>query len=273
MAILNATPDSFSDGGEIGTVEAGVARARQAVEAGAHVLDIGGESTRPGAERVSERVQIERVVPLIEAVRSAGIEVPISVDTTRAGVASAALEAGADAVNDVSGATEDPEMAALVRERSCGLVLMHRLKPPGEDSFSDRYRRSPAYPGGVVHDVSCFLEERLDACANEGIDRACVLLDPGLGFGKSVEQNLDLIRGTDRLAAIGRPVLSGLSRKSFVGRVSLPHLEQSEPSERLEGTLALSVLHLRHGARVFRVHDAGPVCRALNGAWAVLSRD
>ncbi|MEQ8769354.1 MAG: dihydropteroate synthase [Phycisphaerales bacterium] len=265
MAILNVTPDSFSDGGRLNTPQRAAEAAARLIADGADILDIGGESTRPGAERVSADDQIARVVPAIRAIRDAGIDAPITIDTTRARTAAAALDAGADAVNDVSGGTEDPEMLALVAERGCGVVLMHRLRPPDTDSFSDAYERAPEY-ADVVEDVRAKLADMLARAAAAGIDAGAVVLDPGLGFGKTVEQNMALIRGTDRIAALGRPVLSGLSRKSFVGRISLGR--DSDPSERLEGTVALSVEHLARGARVFRVHDPGPVSRALHAAWA-----
>jgi len=271
MAILNATPDSFSDGGRLGPVENALRIAQRATADGADMLDIGGESTRPGADRVSADEQIRRVVPVIRAIREAGIDLPISVDTTLAAVAQEALIAGADAVNDVSGATEDPEMLGIVRDQGCGLVLMHRLKPPDEDSFSDRYRQGPEYEGGVVGAVRSYLAERLHTCERAGIDPGSVVLDPGLGFGKTVEQNLELIRATPALLELGRPVLSALSRKSFVGRISMPHAEQTDPAERLEGTLALSAMHLHLGAGLFRMHDVGPARRALDAVWALIS--
>lgn len=267
MAILNVTPDSFSDGGRLGTRERVVEAARRAQDEGADMLDIGGESTRPGARRVGVEEQIRRVAPAIEAIRAAGIGLPISVDTTRALVARAALDAGADAINDVSAALEDEGMLQLASERACGIVLMHRLAPPERDAYSDAYARPPEY-NGVVETVREFLRQRLDAAIRAGVSPRRVCLDPGLGFGKSVEQNLELIGGTGSLVSLGRPVLSALSRKSFVGRVSLGR--DSDPGERLAGTLALSVLHLERGARVFRVHDVGVHKQALEAAWRVV---
>ncbi len=267
VAILNVTPDSFADGGKLGSPEDAARAAAEAVGAGAVMLDIGGESTRPGAARVGEGEQIRRVVPPIEAIRSAGLDVPISVDTTRSGAARAALDAGADAVNDVSAGTEDDAMLALCAERGCGLVLMHRLAPPAEDSYSDEYHRAPEY-ADVVADVRAFLGARLRAATDAGIDASRVVLDPGLGFGKSVEQNLELIERTGELVSLGRPVLSALSRKSFVGRASLGR--ESSPGERLAGTLALSAAHLRAGARLFRVHDVAEHAEALAAAWAAI---
>lgn len=267
MAILNVTPDSFSDGGRLGTPELALEAALRAVDEGADMLDIGGESTRPGASRVEPDEQIRRVVPVIEAIRGAGIGVPISVDTTRASVARAALDAGADAINDVSAGAEDDAMLALAALRSCGLVLMHRLTSPERDSYSDRYSSRPEY-SDVVKSVLARLRERMEAATGEGISPVFVCLDPGLGFGKSVEQNIELIERSDELLTLGRPLLSALSRKSFVGRASLGR--DSDPDERLSGTLALSVCHLARGVRLFRVHDVGAHREALGAAWSVM---
>ncbi len=267
MAIVNVTPDSFADGGRHLAVADAVGAVMRAVRDGAAIIDIGGESTRPGADAVPEAEQIARVVPVIQACRSAGgdlAEIPMSVDTTRAGVARAALEAGADAVNDVSGGTDDPGMVPLVAAAACGLVIMHRRVAPRGDTFSDRYQREPEYEGGVVAFVQRWLLERRRVAMRAGVDASRIVLDPGLGFGKSVEQNLALIEATEALAAHA-PVVSALSRKSFVGRVSLGR--DSTPEERLPGTLALSARHLARGARVFRVHDVAEHVAALGAAW------
>lgn len=267
MGILNATPDSFSDGGRYDRAEAALEHARRMVGEGADLLDIGGESTRPGAQRVGAEEQIRRVAPVIGAIRAAGIGLPISVDTTLASVARAALEAGADIINDVSAASEDPEMLSLAASTGCGLILMHRERPPESDRYSDQYQRAPV-AGSVAGRVMESLDARLAAASARGVVGEAIVLDPGLGFGKDVGQNLELINATPRLLGLGRPVLSALSRKSFVGRVSLGR--DSEPSERLEGTLALSVLHLRLGARVLRVHDVGAHRSAVDAAWALV---
>lgn len=252
MTILNLTPDSFYDGGRLRSPAVVVDTAKRAVDDGADLLDLGGESTRPGAERIEIEEQIRRVVPAIQAVRSAGVQTPISVDTTRAPVAAAALDAGADIINDVAAGTEDDGILTLAAQRGCGLILMHRLRPPGADSYSDEYAEPPEYDG-VVEEVRAFLRQRLEAAVRAGVRAESVLLDPGLGFGKTVEQNVALIRQTPRLASLGRPILSAASRKSFVGRVSLGR--DSEPSERLSGSLAATEAHYHAGARVFRVHD------------------
>jgi dihydropteroate synthase len=251
IAILNITPDSFSDGGRIAGVEDAVAAAHAAIADGADMLDIGGESTRPGARAVGDAEQIDRVVPVILAIRASGIARPISVDTTRSGVARAALDAGADAVNDVSAGTDDPAMLALLAERGAGVILMHRLRRPNDDSWSDRYDEAPAYPGGVVGCVCAFLLERAAAAMAAGIDREAIAIDPGLGFGKSVPQNLALIAATARFVATGYPVVGAASRKSFLGAVT----GVENPSDRVASSIAASVAQRLGGAPLFRVHD------------------
>ena len=273
MAILNTTPDSFSDGGKHNSIDAALRATSGFLEHRVAVIDIGGESTRPGAASVDPGEQIRRTVPIISALRARRDfdTVAISIDTTRAEVAAAALDAGADAINDVSGLSDDREaMLSLLNRTSAGYVLMHRLRPPASDQFSDQYEKTPAY-GDVVLTVKEFLRRSLAELSQAGIPTERILLDPGLGFGKSVDQNLALVHRTGELLALDRPILSGLSRKSFVGRVSLGR--DSDPSERLEGTLALSALHLAFGARVFRVHDVGPVARAVRAAFAGTRRD
>lgn len=272
VGILNVTPDSFSDGGELNSVELAVDRARAMVDDGADMLDTGGESTRPGAARVEIDEQIRRVVPVIEAMRTAGITVPISVDTTQGLVASAAIDAGADAINDVSAGGDDSEMFTLASDRKCGLILMHRAALPEVDQYSDQYDQSGRPIGDdVVGLVVSALAKSRNAAMAAGVDAANIVLDPGLGFGKDVGQNLELIRSTQALAELGHPVMSALSRKSFVGRLSLGR--DSDPSERLAGTLALSVLHLQAGARLFRVHDVLAHRQALDAAWALFGQN
>lgn len=269
MAILNVTPDSFSDGGVLSSPGAAAEAALRAADEGADLLDIGGESTRPGASRVDAGEQIARVVPAIEAIRQAGVVLPISVDTTRSEVARAAVRAGASIVNDVSGGQEDPEMLGVIAELGAGAVLMHRLRPPDADSYSDRYSAAPEY-GDVVESVRSYLGSRVEAAVAAGIDERGLVVDPGLGFGKSVEQNLALVRGSEAFAGLGAGILSGASRKSFVGRIALGR--DSEPSERIEASAVFSVCHLWSGARVFRVHDVASQVRALRVAWAIRGR-
>lgn len=270
MAILNCTPDSFYDGSRIDSVPRAVEAAHSALRSGATILDIGGESTRPGAAPVDAAEQIRRTIPVIRAIRARSELNPlaISIDTTRAEVARAALESGADAINDVSGLRDDGDaMLDLLASTQSGYILMHRRVPPASDRYSDQYERPPEY-GDVAAEVRSFFDRSLRTLASRGIDVQRVLLDPGLGFGKSVEQNCDLIRRTPDFTALGRPVLSGLSRKSFVGRLAFGR--DSDPDERLEGTLALSVIHYLSGARIFRVHDVGACASALRAASAFL---
>ncbi|MBI1303807.1 MAG: dihydropteroate synthase [Phycisphaera sp.] len=264
MGVVNMTPDSFSDGGRFATVDEAFAHAMQLVDEGAGILDIGGESTRPGAEPVAADEQIRRVVPLIARIRTRS-NTAISVDTTSATVAEAALEAGADIVNDVSAGADDPAMLPLVARRGVGIVLMHRLAAPREDSYSDRYEREPVY-GDVVRAVCDHLLARVDAAIGAGVARDCIALDPGLGFGKSVAQNYELLARTSELAALGYPVLVGASRKSFLGAVS----GRSDPEQRIIGSVVAAVAAFGGGARIVRAHDVGAHREALLVAHAVL---
>lgn len=271
LAILNATPDSFFGASRVVDVERAADLALRWVRQGADGLDVGGESTRPGAAAVAPAEQIERIAPLIAALRRRlPSGVVITVDTTRAEVARAALDAGADGINDVSAGGDDPDMLPLAARSGAGLILMHRLRVPAADAFSDQYGRegraaAPTYPGGVVAVVAEYLAARAQAAREAGVAPGAIVLDPGLGFGKTVPQNLALIAGTPALAALGYPVLSALSRKSFTGAASaLP--QGNRPEERLAGTLALSLAQARAGAAIFRVHDVEAHVRAL-GAW------
>ncbi len=266
VAILNLTPDSFHDGGLITSAQDALAAARRAVDGGADVLDLGGESTRPGAPAVPAQTQLSRLLPAIAAIRSE-LDTPITIDTTSAEVARACLGAGADAVNDTSAGRDDPDMLPLIAGGRRGVILMHRLRKPALDSYSDQYTQAPNYVDVVAH-VREFLSVRAAAAISAGVSRESVVLDPGLGFGKTVEQNLELIRRTREFTELGFPVLSGLSRKSFVGRAQ--GLEESTPAQRLPGTIALSVAHYHAGARLFRVHDVAPIAQALHAAAATL---
>lgn len=265
MAIVNATPDSFSDGGVHLDPDVAAMAAVQFVGEGADVLDVGGESTRPGAPAVPADEQIARVVPVIKAIRARLHETPITIDTMDARVAAAALDAGADAINDVSGATADEEMLSLAGERGAGIVLMHRLTTPDRDCYSDRYASEPGYRD-VVEEVRSFLAARAQAAVEAGVGRERIVLDPGLGFGKSVAQNLELMRRTGEIRALGYPVLSGASRKSFVGRASTGSGD-SPASSRVFGSVGASVSHLAFGAMIFRVHDVSAQAQGLRMAW------
>lgn len=276
MGILNVTPDSFSDGGQWLDPARAAAHAAAMVSAGADMLDIGGESTRPGAGRVPASEQIRRVVPVVRAVRAAGIGVPITIDTTLAAVAEAGLDAGADGINDVSGGLDDATMLAVAARRECGIVLMHRLRAPADDRYSTGYNAEPEYAGGVVREVRERLAGMLEAARAAGVEAERVLLDPGLGFGKSVGQNLALVRSMAELAGVGRPMLGAASRKSFVGRVSGEPAEGGAslggawgPVGRMAGSIAFALAMLTRGVRTFRVHDVAEHRRALDAAWAI----
>lgn len=261
MAILNVTPDSFSDGGRSLDPHDAVRHAAQMVAAGADVIDIGAESTRPGAARIAPAEQIRRAMPVMRAMREAGLSVPISIDTTHSMVAQAALDEGATIINDVSAGMEDPAILALAARRGSGLILMHRLRPPGADSFSDRYAQPPDYSaeGGVARSVRGFLAARAGAALAAGVSPEAILLDPGLGFGKSVEQNLELASSMDEAVPDGYPVLSAASRKSFLGRVA----GVERPDQRIAASVAVTVAHYFAGLRVFRVHDVPEHAQAL----------
>ncbi|MFZ1926235.1 MAG: dihydropteroate synthase [Solirubrobacteraceae bacterium] len=258
MGVLNVTPDSFSDGGLFLDEQAAVAHGVELVEQGAHVLDIGGESTRPGAEPVGVEEELRRVVPVVEGLFRRVATTQISIDTSKAAVAQAAVDAGATLVNDVTALRADPEMARVVAASGADCCLMHRL---GEPRTMQRGLGGSSYTD-VVDDVKAFLEERLAFAVAAGIPEQHILLDPGIGFGKTVEHNLALLRRLREIVALGCPVAIGTSRKSFLG---------GTPAERLPGTIATNVMALERGASVFRVHDVAPVAAALAVASATLS--
>ena len=257
MGVVNVTPDSFSDGGLFLAADDAVAHGERLVEGGADILDIGGESTRPGADAVPQDEELRRVLPVVE--RLAGVEARLSIDTTKVAVARAALGAGATIVNDVSAFRFEPELAGVVAEAGADCVLMHMLGEPRTMQADPRYE-------DVVADVKAFLEERLRFAVGEGVAEERVWLDPGIGFGKTVGHNLELLRRLGEIAAIGRPVVVGTSRKTFLGRLAGGRPE----TERLPGTIATNVLALERGASVFRVHDVAQVKDALDVAAATL---
>ena len=256
MGILNATPDSFHDGrSDYRDREVMVRAGSRMVDEGADIIDVGGESSRPGSHRVDPAEQCERTTKIIQKLgEQRGCL--ISIDTTHASVASKALDAGAHIVNDVSAGMEDPALLPMVAARGCGVILMHRLAPPGDDVYSDQYRTVPDYgSAGVVAGVAEFLLARLDAAKQAGVACEQVVFDPGFGFGKSVEQNLELLRGLPELSAmLGRPLLIGASRKSFIGSI----LDDRPPEGRLYGSLAVATLAARSGASIVRCHDVRP---------------
>jgi dihydropteroate synthase len=265
MGVLNATPDSFSDGGLYLDSPAAIVHGIEMAGTGAAIVDVGGESTRPGAEPVSAAEELERVIGVIEGLAAAGLDAEISIDTSKALVAAAALDAGAVIVNDVSAFRAEPDMAGLVADRGARCVLMHMLGEPRT------MQRSPHYDD-VVDDVRAFLEQRLAFAVGEGVPEERVLLDPGIGFGKTAEHNLELLNRLEEIVAIGRPVVVGTSRKSFLGRLVAARTGVTPaPADRLPGTIATCVLALERGASVFRVHDVGPVGDALTVATATLT--
>lgn len=257
MGILNLTPDSFSDGGRYTTSGAAVAAAEAMVEAGADLIDLGGESTRPGAEPVPVDEELRRVVPVVE--RLAGLlPVPLSIDTTKPEVAEAALAAGAEVVNDISGLWAAPELAQVAAHHRAGLILMHRRGDPRTMQVA------PAYDD-LWGEVLAYLEEGVNRAAAAGIPRSRLVVDPGFGFGKTLDHNLELLRHLDELKVLGLPVLVGTSRKSFIGEVL-----DVQVGERVEGTLATLALAVARGADFVRVHDVSPAVRAVRMADAVV---
>ena len=258
MGIVNVTPDSFSDGGLFLDAGAAIAHGRELLAEGADILDIGGESTRPGAEPVAAEEEIRRVVPVIEALAGAGAR--ISIDTTKAEVARRALDSGATIVNDVSALRFDAELASVAADAGATVVLMHMLGEPRTMQDDPRYDE-------VVSDIRRFLEQRIEYAVGEGVAEDAVWVDPGIGFGKTLAHNLELIARLDEIVAIGRPVVFGASRKSFLGKLTGRLVD-----ERLAGTIAANIIAYEHGARVFRVHDVAPTVDALKVAGATVRR-
>ena len=258
MGVLNVTPDSFSDGGQLVGRDAAVARGRELVADGAEIIDVGGESTRPGAEPVSQEEELRRVMPVVEAL--AGVAGPeVSIDTTKAAVARAAIAAGASVVNDVSALRLDAAMVEVVADGDVVCCLMHMLGDPRTMQDDPRYE-------DVVSEVKAFLEQRLAFAVSAGVAEQRVWLDPGIGFGKTLAHNLELLRRLDEIVAIGRPVVIGTSRKSFLGKLTGRAIDA-----RVSGTVATSVIAYERGARIFRVHDVAAVADALAVAAATVA--
>jgi dihydropteroate synthase len=260
MGVVNVTPDSFSDGGQYLDPEAAIAHGLELESQGAAILDVGGESTRPGAPPVALDEELRRVLPVLEGLAAARAAAQLSVDTSKAHVAARALQAGATFVNDVTAMRGDPEIAAVIAAGGVDCCLMHMLGDPRTMQEDPRY-------GDVVGEVKAFLEERLDFAIGQGIAEGRIVLDPGIGFGKTVAHNLELLRRIDELVALGRPVLIGSSRKSFIGRLTGRAVD-----DRVAGTIATNVLAYAGGARIFRVHDVAPVHDALAVAAATVRR-
>jgi dihydropteroate synthase len=264
MGVINVTPDSFSDGGRYLDPEAAIQRGLELHLEGAAILDVGGESTRPGAQPVGAEEELRRVVPvlegLVQALGDRGDPAQLSIDTSKAPVAARALEAGATLVNDVTAFRADPEMAGLVASANADCCLMHMLGEPRTMQADPRYE-------DVVGEVKAFLEERMQFAIAAGIAEERILLDPGIGFGKTVDHNLALLAHLDQLVELGRPVVVGTSRKSFLGRLT----GRADADERVAATIATCVQAYELGARVLRVHDVAPVNDALKVAAATVS--
>ena len=258
MAILNATPDSFSDGGRFLALDQAVARAEQLVADGTDVIDIGGESTRPGAAPVALADELARVIPLISALRSR-INIPISIDTRKPAVARAAIAAGATIWNDVTGLTGASDSLAVAADLGCAVVLMHMQGEP------DRMQDSPSYQD-VAAEVTDWLAGRADAAMAAGVARTGIWLDPGIGFGKTLAHNLSLVAALDRIVDLGFPVLVGASRKGMIRAIDPT---AADPVRRLGGSLALALAAGRAGAAMVRVHDARETVQALEVAAAI----
>jgi len=273
MGILNVTPDSFSGDGLLnqdGVVEAAVQQTAKFLEEGADLIDIGGESTRPGAESVSAEEEIARVVPVIEGIKGAFPGVCLSIDTYKASVARAALDAGAQWVNDVWGLKADPKMASLVATTGVPIILMHNRSKPGSAALEARL--GGRYVGiayeNLIEDIRRELMESVSIALENSIRPSQIILDPGIGFGKTVDQNFEVIDRLDAIKSLGYPILVGPSRKSFLGyTLDLP------PSERVEGTAAAVALSIARGADIVRVHDVGVMARVVRIADAIVRRE
>ena len=258
--VLNVTPDSFSDGGDFLDPERASARAAAMLDEGAQIIDVGGESTRPGSDPVSPEEELRRVVPVIRGIMAERPEAIVSIDTYRAGTAEAALQAGASVVNDVSALRRDPGMPDVVADAGCPVILMHMLGEP------KTMQRDPHYDD-VVREVRDFLAGRAERAVAVGVEEENIILDPGIGFGKTLEHNLALLRHLDSLVELGFPVLVGASRKTFIGKIT----GVEEARERVFGTVAANVIACARGATFFRVHDVRANREALAVAWAALN--
>ncbi len=246
MGVLNVTPDSFSDGGKFATVAAAIDRAIQMVTSGVDIIDIGGESTKPGAIPVDEATELARVIPVIERIRQHPDtqNIPISIDTTKASVARSAIQAGADIINDVSGGQFDESMLETVAQLDVPYVMMHMRGTPATMQQMTDYR-------DVVGEIIAFFETQIDRAMSSGIDRANIIIDPGIGFAKQYQQSIEIIRQLDRFQVLNLPLLVGVSRKSFIGKI----LGQPDPERRLWGTAAACCAAIAGGADILRVHD------------------
>lgn len=260
MGILNVTPDSFSDGGLHFETDKAVERGLEIIGEGADIIDVGGESTRPGSDQIPVEEELSRVIPVIASLRKQ-TKCLISVDTTKSEVARAALDAGADIINDISSFRFDPAMSQLAAQREVSVVLMHMKGTPKTMQVNPHYR-------DILGEIRTFLEDRMRAALDCGIKKERIILDPGIGFGKSYADNALLIKNLWFFESLGRPILVGVSRKSFIGKIlDVP------PRDRLEGTIAASLLSILHGAHILRVHDVAAVKRAVCVAESILNEN
>lgn len=258
MGVLNLTPDSFSDGGRYLSIKSAVEHALLMEADGADIIDIGGESTRPGAEPVASGEEQARVIPVIESIRQQ-TTLPVSIDTYHADTARAAIEAGADIVNDISALRSDPNMVGLIAKKRVPVVLMHMLGEPRNMQQHPRY-------DNCVEDIASFFKERIEFCTANGIDKSRLILDPGIGFGKRLSDNIEILAGLRRFAALNLPILIGASRKSFIGML---HPTDKQADQRSGGSIAAAVVAALHGASILRVHDVAQTVEALKVMQAI----
>jgi len=259
MGVLNITPDSFSDGGLFLSKDKAVEQGLKLIADGADILDIGGESTRPGSDAVTAAEELKRVVPVISALRK-HTDTLISIDSTKSQVSRAALDAGADIINDISSFRFDPGMIPLAAERQVPVIIMHMLGTPKNMQTDPHYEN-------LLYEVKLFLEERIKAAVSGGIKKENIIIDPGIGFGKRQEDNLCLLKNLDFLEELGQPILVGPSRKSFIGNIlNLP------PQDRIEGTIASALISLLHGANILRIHDVAAVKRAAKVVDSIMNK-
>ncbi len=243
MGILNVTPDSFSDGGEFNNLESALVQAKYMIKNGADIIDIGGQSTRPGSEQITLETELNRVIPIIKAIRQ-NYSIPISIDTTRAEVAQQAIEAGADIINDISGGTFDTQMFPTAAKLNVPIILMHIRGTPKTMQQMTDYQ-------DLVGDITNFFNTQINQAVNSGIARENIIIDPGIGFAKNVEQNIELLKRLSEFQSLNLPILVGASRKSFIGHI----LNKKDPKERIWGTAAACCSAIAKGANILRVHD------------------
>jgi dihydropteroate synthase len=260
MGILNVTPDSFSDGGEFQTLESALQQARQMIAAGADIIDIGGQSTRPGATEISIEEELSRIIPVIRRLRQES-SIAISLDTTRSIVAEKGIEAGADMINDISGGTFDPQLLPTVARFRVPIILMHSRGNPRTMQTLTNY-------GDLIGEIQAFLSDRLQVARQSGIAIENLLIDPGIGFAKTFEQNLDLLRDLKQFQGLHCPILVGVSRKRFIGHLT----GKDDPKERIWGTMAANCMAISGGADILRVHDVAAtvdLCKVADAIWRI----